>query len=548
MDDLKSSLAQYNEQLCTVSEALKTAKDEERESLLALQSELQELIQLTEESLDTVSTTGASSKVEGLKAEQNELDDEYALFMKEMAQCGAHESNSQNKAGSSKDSSQQEDGDSDIEDELATLLGMKCAVYHTHKWGGQPTLHNAMVSAVEPRQDDDQFNDLQVRVLYTHPTHSEMLPCPFYLDGECKFDDEKCRYSHGALVRLSNLKDAMEPDFSSIRVGSRVLLKIKPPDDQDISLTKKSSEKYHLWHRAVVRSVDFDKQTCIVKLEHGIKTGEKRKSISDEHFVKFEDIFPLNNENDEDSESDESLSDTEYPTNKSVRQEETSGNEHGRALLIEKSLQNNAPAMGEWERHTRGIGSKLMLAMGYVPGTGLGATGEGRVRPVEARVLPVGKSLDHCMAISEKAAAQDPVKVEQKLKRMQKREEERNKRAYEREKEKERRNVFNFLNRTLGSTPDESEPSKSSMDIKQSTSKDLNIEQFKIMEDTKKAEREIIKLNSSLSKYQPGTPGHRNINMQISEKNKELNQLRSKEREITKEQNHRKNKQKMTVF
>lgn len=75
-------------QLCMVSEALKTAKDEERESLLALQSELQELIQLTEESLDTVSTTervGASIKVEGqkeeIKEEQNELDDEYALFM-----------------------------------------------------------------------------------------------------------------------------------------------------------------------------------------------------------------------------------------------------------------------------------------------------------------------------------------------------------------------------------------------------------------------------------------------------------------------------------
>lgn len=50
------------------------------------------------------------------------------------------------------------------QDELATLLGMKCAVYHTHKWGGQPTLHNAMVSAVEPRQEDDQFNDLQVHL------------------------------------------------------------------------------------------------------------------------------------------------------------------------------------------------------------------------------------------------------------------------------------------------------------------------------------------------------------------------------------------------
>lgn len=52
-----------------------------------------------------------------------------------------------------------------------------------------------------------------------------------------------------------------------------------------------------------------------------------------------------------------------------------------------------------------------MLAMGYVPGTGLGAASDGRVKPVEARVLPVGKSLDHCMAISEKNAAQDPFKV-----------------------------------------------------------------------------------------------------------------------------------------
>lgn len=58
----------------------------------------------------------------------------------------------------------------------------------------------------------------------------------------------------------------------------------------------------------------------------------------------------------------------------------------------------------------QGIGSKLMLAMGYIPGSGLGASGEGRVVPVEARVLPVGKSLDQCMAISERNA-KDPMKV-----------------------------------------------------------------------------------------------------------------------------------------
>lgn len=34
-----------------------------------------------------------------------------------------------------------------------------------------------------------------------------------------------------------------------------------------------------------------------------------------------------------------------------------------------------------------------MAKMGYVVGTGLGKNGEGRLDPVEAQVLPVGKSL-----------------------------------------------------------------------------------------------------------------------------------------------------------
>lgn len=40
------------------------------------------------------------------------------------------------------------------------------------------------------------------------------------------------RYSHGAVVQLSNLKEAIEPDYNGIKVGSRILMKIKPPDDE----------------------------------------------------------------------------------------------------------------------------------------------------------------------------------------------------------------------------------------------------------------------------------------------------------------------------
>lgn len=64
-------------------------------------------------------------------------------------------------------------------------------------------------------------------------------------------------------------------------------------------------------------------------------------------------------------------------------------------VLIHKSLLtlNSSEPLGRWEEHTRGIGSKLMTQMGYVLGTGLGKRSDGRIDPVEATVLPAGKSL-----------------------------------------------------------------------------------------------------------------------------------------------------------
>ncbi|XP_047543405.1 zinc finger CCCH-type with G patch domain-containing protein isoform X1 [Vanessa atalanta] len=547
MEDLTLSISQYEDQLSVVKQALQATQEiGERESLLALQSELQELINLTRESLDVQNNREDDRNPGNDATNTNGLDDEYALFMKEMAETGAYEENkdSQDKPENSAQN-ESADSNSDIEDELSSLLGMKCAVYHTHTWGGKPSLHNAMVSSVVPRQDDDQFNDLQVKVLFTHPTHAEMLPCPFYLNGDCKFSDDQCRYSHGAVVKLSDLKEAIEPNYNSVKIGSRILLKLKPPDDEDMSTAKKSTEKYHLWHIAIVKGVDIEKKSCVVKLEHGVKTGEKRKTMSDEHHVMFEEIFPLSIDGDEDTDSDDSLSDTEYPESKTMRVDCDN-----KALIIEKSLQNNAPAMGGWEQYTRGMGSKIMLSMGYVPGTGLGAASDGRLQPVEARSVQPGRSLDHCMELSEKNAGKDPLKVEQKLKKLQKREEERNKRAYEREKEREKRNVFNFLNNTLGDKPEKTEQliTATSVEIKQSTSKDLNIEKFKLEEDCRKIENEILKLQSTLPKYPQGTSGHRSISIQIAEKNKELNLMRNKEKQIVKEQKQRKDAQKMTVF
>lgn len=34
-----------------------------------------------------------------------------------------------------------------------------------------------------------------------------MIPCNYFLDGDCKFSDEQCRFSHGYVVSFSDLRE-----------------------------------------------------------------------------------------------------------------------------------------------------------------------------------------------------------------------------------------------------------------------------------------------------------------------------------------------------
>lgn len=192
---------------------------------------------------------------------------------------------------------------------MKSLEGMKCQAPHEHSWG-DTAYHNALVCAVV-KTENQSFNDIKVRVLFTNPTHQEMLPCPYFLeDSNCKFSEEQCRFSHGEIVSFSSLKEYVEPDFEKLKVGSRVLAKSKDK----------------LWNRAIVLKIG--RNNCNVKYE----SNKKEDSID------LKDILPLE-QTEETDESSISSSD------------ESENNE----WLIEKSLLNepSSQALGNWEKHTK---------------------------------------------------------------------------------------------------------------------------------------------------------------------------------------------------
>ncbi|XP_071578322.1 zinc finger CCCH-type with G patch domain-containing protein isoform X1 [Temnothorax nylanderi] len=519
---LKEAIEQYETQLSQVDTTLSTTpKGPDRDNLLSLKSDIEELISLTKESLQTL-----EGDVENKNEDDNPddkikdlLDKEYALFKAEL----------ENSSDVSED--KQDDrttaASDNIEDELKELEGMKCKAPHGSTWGGI-SYHNAMVCSVYRDSDEEikDIHDIKVRVFFLNPTHKEMIPCPYFLNGSCKFSDENCHYCHGEIVPFSSLQEYKEPDFRNIKVGSKVLTK----------------QKNSMWHRSIVLKLpekDEDDNEYRVKFESSGKIIE----------AGLQDLLPLDDTNlemsdtsDDSDDEDANNINNDFELNSCINDQ-----------LIHKSLltlQSNEP-LGNWERHTRGIGSKLMMQMGYVIGTGLGKRSDGRIQPVEAQVLPAGKSLDHCMELREFAGNdKDLFSAERKMRKQQQKLEQQRERQYRREKEKEDSNVFNFINKTLGDKikEDTANSSQSRDKLRTESNRNLNVASFQIGENINRLEKESSKLKESLAKHAKGSVLYNNIAMKYNEKQKDLTNLRASEKSIAAEQDQRKNKAKLSVF
>ncbi|KAH8377135.1 hypothetical protein KR093_003674 [Drosophila rubida] len=509
--------------MLVVKQALQVTTDEEqRLELIALQTNLEELLELTRNTENENLNEPEPAQV------QDNLDDELKRFQSELKDLN------QEPADEKYDELQLET----LRVKYNAMLGEKCSAPHEHSWGAL-SYHNALICGVDDELivDGSGMLDVRLRVLFTNPTHREMLPCNYYLEGECRFDEDRCRFSHGALVPGSAIKDYSEPDFHRLARNCPVLAKLKD----------------RLWHRGRVLCVNFVEQQCRVRLD-----GQEHKER--ERDFPFEELFPLITDQDDDELSSDSSDLNE--SNESDNQNDSDMDDYEaarQARMVELSLFTFKPTekLGAWEQYTRGIGSKLMASMGYIHGTGLGSDGRGIVTPVSAQILPQGRSLDACMELREAANGdKDYFSVERKLKRAQRRQQAANEKAYERETK--RTDVFAFLNGSIlgtvgqkGQNDNENENATKrtkTNDLQQHSNKTLNVETVRIADDIRRKQRDIGKVQQSLARNSSNVQLQKRLREQLEQQQHELATLQAQEKSLSKEQQTRKSKNKMFEF
>lgn len=501
-ESLQAALLTYGAQLRQVELALGAGLDPaELADLRQLQGNLKELIELTEASLVSVQK---SKLLAALDVPHPTRDPEFQEDTADAVPGEDPEPGAETEAGPEPPDPAPAEEEGEDEEDADELSGQKVNAPYYSSWG---TLeyHNAMIVGTEEAED----GSAGVRVLYLYPTHKSLKPCPFFLEGKCRFK-ENCRFSHGQVVPVDELRPFQDPDLSSLETGSACLTK-----RQD-----------GLWYPARITDID-----------NGYYTVKFDSLLLKEAVVEGDSILPpLRTEPTVSSDSDSDTSDSSY------------------ARVVEPSAESSgtcSSAFAGWEVHTRGIGSRLLAKMGYEFGKGLGRHLEGRVEPIHAVVLPRGKSLDQCAEILQKrtkrskASNTRPPKCRQHGSRSG--------------GHPPTRNVFDFLNEKLqgqtsgtldvGAVPQKRRSNKEMYHAGKSTKRDLNLRLFHTQERIEQTQRDIRSIQEALAR---NTGRHSVTTAQLKEKlagaQRQLGQLQAQEAGLQQEQKKADTHKKMTEF
>ncbi|XP_067096334.1 zinc finger CCCH-type with G patch domain-containing protein [Osmerus mordax] len=477
---LEAAISAYEAQRQQVEVALSAGLDPAQQSdLLQLKEDLTQLIELTEASLVSVKKSRLLASLEegnlflsqtadDASATGGGLDNEFAAFYSEVGEVSGSSSDTRER-GDERDDERKDDNGEEDEEEEDTLSGTKVRAPYRTSWGVLE-YHNAMVVNTE---SPDEEEEAQVRVLYVHPTQKSMKPCPYFLEDKCRFLDD-CRFSHGEVVRVSELRAFLEADLSNLQEGSPCLAR----------------HEDGIWYPARITDID-----------NGFFTVKFNSLLLKDAVLEADGVIPPMRDDDSlssDSSEDEDLIDGEAAFARVL--------DHSQE---DDKIQSSGSSFGGWEAHTRGIGSKLMLKMGYEYGKGLGKTSEGRVEPVLAVVLPKGKSLDQCAELTgRRTQSKTSNNGEQVANKKRRR-----KRKGRAGPSGGRRNVFDFLNRKLGDGGADGgggggggpapAPSQRGSGVEayrggKNAKRSLNVKVFQAAERVTQTEREIQRLTESL--------------------------------------------------
>ncbi|KAG8447238.1 hypothetical protein GDO86_014633 [Hymenochirus boettgeri] len=204
---------------------------------------------------------------------------------------------------------------------------------------------------------------------------------------------------------------------------------------------------------------------------------------------------------------------------------------------------------GGWEAHTLGIGSKLMARMGYVFGKGLGRNAEGRVEPIQAVVLPKGKSLDQCIKMQQRRKVKRNKEHKSKIRRSK----------IQLHSGKTNRSVFDFLNEKLDGKKPSAERDETNVatqrkgkelyNASQDSKRALSVQVAITTEKIQQKQREIGRLKESLARHVGrDSVVSAQLELRLSSACMELTGLQKEESSLQRERKKADTHKKMTEF